>query len=226
MKRLLIIEDDPAVVEGLKASLTQEHFDVLVEITGEGGFKKAKEKNIDLIILDLILPDRDGIDICRALRNDGINTPIIMLTGRKEELDKVLGFEIGADDYVTKPFSVRELIARIKAVLRRKSDLTKDIDEYSFGGVHVDFKKQIAHKKNVDIQLSTLEFKILKYFILHEGEVISRDKLLDDAWGYEAFPSTRTVDNYILSLRKKIEDEPNHPKHILTIYKAGYKFID
>ncbi|MFC2092725.1 response regulator transcription factor [Bacteroidota bacterium] len=225
MKRILIIEDDPAILTGLKDSLQEEHFEVLTEEDGEIGYQEAKKENIDLIILDLMLPSKNGIDICKDLRKDGINTPILMLTVKKEEMDKVLGLEIGADDYVTKPFSIRELIARIKALLRRKVEMNKEIDEYSFGKISIDFKKQEALKNNKPIELSTSDFKILKYFIQREGEIITRDQLLDNVWGYENFPTTRTVDNHILALRKKIEDNPSHPVHLLTIHKAGYKFI-
>ncbi|MBL7129654.1 MAG: response regulator transcription factor [Ignavibacteria bacterium] len=225
MKRILIIEDDPAVLKGLKDSLQEEHFEVLTEEDGELGYREAKKENIDLIILDLMLPSKNGIDICKDLRKGGVNTPILMLTVKKEEVDKVLGLEIGADDYVTKPFSIRELIARVKALLRRKGDLKKEIEEYSFGNISVDFKKQEAFKKKELIELSATEFKILKHFIQREGEIVTRDQLLDDVWGYDNFPTTRTVDNHILALRKKIEDDPSHPIHILTFHKAGYKFV-
>ncbi|MGE5797625.1 MAG: response regulator transcription factor [Ignavibacteria bacterium] len=225
MKKILIIEDDPAVAEGLKAAIMQEHYEVILESTGERGFKKAKEEMIDLIILDLILPDRDGIDICRSLRKDGVNIPVLMLTGKKEEIDKVVGLEIGADDYMTKPFSIKELIARIHALLRRSSSIIKEIEEYSFGDIYLNFKKHEAYKNGSVIQLSAMEFKLLKYFAQHVGEAISRDQLLDDVWGYEQFPTTRTVDNYILLLRKKIENDPSNPKYIITLHKAGYKFV-
>jgi len=225
MKRILIIEDDPAVLKGLKDSLKEEHYEVLTEEDGELGYQEAKKENIDLIILDLMLPSKNGIDICKDLRKEGVNTPILMLTVKKEEVDKVLGLEIGADDYMTKPFSIRELIARVKALLRRKGDIIKEIEEYTFSNISVDFKKQEAFKDGKPFELSTTEFKILKYFVEREGEIIIRDQLLDDVWGYDNFPTTRTVDNHILALRKKIEDDPSHPAHILTFHKAGYKFI-
>lgn len=225
MKRILVVEDDPAVLKGLEASLKEEHYDILTATEGERGYQLGKRENIDLIILDIMLPNKNGQEVCRDLRKDGVNTPILMLTSKKEEMDKVLGLELGADDYVTKPFSLRELHARIKALLRRKAELKKDIDEYAFGNVHADFKKQEASKKGKPLKLSAMEFKILKYFIQHESEVITRDMLLDDVWGYEEFPTTRTVDNYILALRKKIEDNPSKPKHLLTIHTAGYKFV-
>lgn len=225
MKRILIIEDDPAISMGLEASLRDEFYDVLTAADGEKGFQLGKKENIDLIILDLMLPGKNGRDICRDLRMEGINTPILMLTSKSEEMDKVLGLELGADDYMTKPFSIRELHARIKALLRRKGDIIKDIDEYTFGNVHIDFHKQEAIKNNIPLKLSSKEFDVLKYFIQHESEVVTRDMMLNDVWGYESFPTTRTVDNYILSLRKKIEDNPSDPKHVLTVHTSGYKFV-
>ena len=225
MKRILIIEDDPAISKGLSDALNEEHYEVVTEDDGEKGFKFAQNENIALIILDLMLPSKNGIEICTDLRKKGINTPILMLTSKKEEMDKVLGLEVGADDYLTKPFSVRELLARIKALLRRKQEIVKDVEEYSFGLVQIDFKKQSASKNNKQIELSTTEFKILKYFIEHEGEVVTRDTLLDKVWGYDVFPTSRTVDNYILTIRKQIEDDPSKPLHLITVPKAGYKFV-
>ncbi len=225
MKKILIIEDDPAILKGLQNTLKEEHYEVLAATDGQKGYEMAKGENIDLIILDLMLPLKNGQEICQDLRKNGINTPILMLTSKKQEMDKVIGLEMGADDYVTKPFSLRELQARIKALLRRKAELKKEIDEYSFGKVNVDFKKQEATKNHKPLQLSTKEFEILKYFVQHESEVITRHMLLDEVWGFEEFPTTRTVDNYVLSLRKKIEEDPSHPKHLLTIHTAGYKFV-
>jgi DNA-binding response OmpR family regulator len=223
--KVLIIEDDPAILKGLEVSLRDQKYEVIGEGSGEAGYTRARSEKLDLIILDLILPDRDGMDICRDLRKEGIDVPIIMLTNRKDEMDKVLGFELGADDYVTKPFSMRELQARIKALLRRKSEIGKEIESCSFGDIALDFKKLEASKRGSLIKLSLKEFEVLKYFIKHEGEVITRDMLLDKVWGYQTFPTTRTVDNYILMLRKKIEDNPSEPKHILTFHSAGYKFV-
>ncbi len=225
MKRILIIEDDPAIVLGLEDSLLEEHFEVITANDGEIGFQKALNEKVDIILLDLILPSKNGIDICKDLRKYNIATPIIMLTSKKEEADKVIGLEIGADDYVTKPFSLRELIARIKVNLRRKAVNIKEIDEISFENIFIDFKKLVATNNNKKIEMSSTEYKILKYFSEREGEVISRDQLLDDVWGYENFPTTRTVDNYILSLRKKIENNPSNPVHLITIHKVGYKFL-
>jgi DNA-binding response OmpR family regulator len=225
MKRILVIEDDPAIQKGLKESLEQEHYEVITAADGLKGFQMSQRENIDLIILDIMLPGKNGQEICIELRKLGINTPIMMLTSKKHETDKVLGLELGADDYVTKPFSLRELHARIKALLRRKAEINKDLEEIVFGTITVDFKKQEAIKKGKRLELSAKEFEILKYFAQREGTVISRTVLLNDVWGYEVYPTTRTVDNYILSLRKKIEDDPSKPKHLLTIHTSGYKFI-
>lgn len=225
MRSMLIIEDDPAILRGLKESFEQENYHVLTAQDGLKGFDMAKRENIDIIILDLMLPGMNGQDVCRELRSAGVPTSILMLTSKKHEMDKVLGLELGADDYVTKPFSVRELHARVKALLRRKTDLPKDIDEYSFGTVHIDFKKREAFKNKKPVKLSLREYEVLKFLIRHAGEVVTRHQLLDEVWGYDVFPTTRTVDNYILSLRKKLEANPAEPKHILTMHTAGYKFI-
>lgn len=225
MNRILIIEDDPAILKGLEVSLKEEHYEVLKATDGEKGYQMVKKEKFDLIILDIMLPSKNGQEICRDLRNEGFNTPILMLTAKKQETDKVLGLELGADDYVTKPFSIRELQARIHALLRRQVEFKKDIENYAFENIQIDFKKQEAMKKNKHLDLSSKEFEILKFFILHEGEVVTRDMLLDQVWGYESYPTTRTVDNYILSLRKKIEDNPSQPKHILTVHTSGYKFV-
>lgn len=225
MKTILIIEDDPAISRGLEESLKVENYNVICEENGESGFRTAQISNADLIILDLMLPGKNGLEICEDLRHSGNNVPILMLTSKKEEMDKVVGLEMGADDYVTKPFSIRELIARIKALLRRRFEIEKDIDNFSFGDVVLDFKRMEALKGKEQLKLSLKEFEILKFFIKHEGEVVSRDKLLDEVWGYDTYPTTRTVDNFILLLRKKIESNPAIPKHILTFHSAGYKFV-
>ena len=225
MKKILIIEDDPATISGLEETLKSEHYEVTTALSGQMGYDKARTGDYDLILLDVMLPDKNGIDICKDLRKDGISSPILMLTGKKEEIDKVIGLEIGADDYVTKPFSIRELIARVKALLRRPQKTIVEVDEFSFGDVDLNFKKHEAAKGKKTIDLSAMEFKVLKYFIQYEGEVIERDVLLNEVWGYDNYPSTRTVDNFILNLRKKIEDDHSKPKHLLTIHGAGYKFV-
>lgn len=225
MTKLLLVEDDPAIRLAITESLVAENYTVDEANNATEAFKKISEKNYDLILLDLILPDMDGIELCNKLRNEEIKVPIIMVTSRKDEIDKIIGLEIGADDYITKPFSMRELLARIKALLRRVSFDSSNLSEHSFGNVSVDFRKFEAFKDGKPIKLSATEFRVLHYFIQHEGEVISRDKFLDDVWGYDSFPTTRTVDNFILSLRKKIEDNPAEPKHLITVHKIGYKFI-
>jgi DNA-binding response OmpR family regulator len=225
MKRILIVEDDPAILKGLATTLKGEHFEVLTATDGEEGYQMAQRENIDLIILDVMLPRKNGQDICRDLRKEGNQTPILMLTSKKKETDEVLGLELGADDYVTKPFSIHKLLARINALLRRKGVIAKDIEAYSFGNVQVDFKKMEASKNGKPLKLTAREFKVLKFLIQHEREAVTRDMLLDEVWGYESYPDTRTVDNFILSLRKKIEDDPSNPTHLLTIPTVGYKFV-
>lgn len=225
MKTILIVEDDPAILKGLTTSLQEDHYHILTAADGQKGFETAKREKIDLIILDVMLPRKDGFEICRDLRKEGVATPVLFLTSKKEEVDRVLGLELGADDYMTKPFSVRELKARIKARLRRATDHLRDLEEYSFGDVHLDFRKLEARKGSAEIKLSAKEFDVLRYFIQKEGEVVTRDSLLDDVWGYDTFPTTRTVDNYILSIRKKIENDPAHPQHLVTVHAAGYKFL-
>jgi DNA-binding response OmpR family regulator len=224
MKNILLIEDDPAILNGLTEALKAEYYNVSSASDGESGYKLAKRNNYDLIVLDLMLPFKDGFEICRDLRKEGLPTPIIMLTSKKEEIDKVIGLEIGADDYLTKPFSLKELLARIKAVLRRSQVSVFEVEEIIFGDINMNFKKQEAFKGRVNVKLSSTEFRIIKYFLQHEGEVITRTQFLDEVWGYDAFPTTRTVDNYILSIRKKLEDDPANPHHFLTMHSAGYKF--
>ena len=225
MKKILIVEDDKALLETLTTSLTSENFKVLSATDGEKGFQLACQEKIDLIILDLVLPSLSGMEICKELRAKGIITPIIMLTGeKKEEIDKVLGLELGADDYLLKPFGTKELLARIRAVLRRSKPEAPEVEECSFGNVYLNFKKQIATKGKKDLSLTAKEYALLKLLISHEGEVVSRDTLLNEVWGYDKFPTTRTVDTFVHNLRKKIEDNPSEPVHLITMPWAGYKF--
>ena len=224
MKTVLIIEDDAAIRKGLQDMLEGEHYHVVVAATGERGISLGRNSNVDLMILDLGLPDIGGEDVCKQLRTAGVSTPILMLTSKSQEMDKVVGLEIGADDYMTKPFSLRELLARVRALLRRKSNLRKEVEEFSFGDVHIDFVRNESKKKGKALKLSVREYAVLRFLIQHEAEVVSRDALLSNVWGYETFPTTRTVDNYVLSLRKKLESDPSKPKHILTVHTAGYKF--
>ena len=225
MKRILIIEDDPAILRGLEAALGEEHYEILTADDGGKGYALARQETVDLIILDLMLPGKNGMEVCRELRAGGVMTPILMLTSRKEEADKVLGLELGADDYVTKPFSIRELKARVSAIIRRQNRFPGRDELYTFGPVEVDFRKQEVRAAGKTVLLSAREFAILKYFIQHEGVVVTRDMLLDEVWGYEHFPTTRTVDNYILALRKKIESNPAEPRYLCTVHTAGYRFV-
>lgn len=224
MKRVLILEDDPAIARGLSDNLRQEHYSVETESDGVKGFAKAKKGQWDVLILDVMLPGMDGLEICKSLRGQGIQGPILMLTGKSEEVDRVLGLELGADDYVTKPFSVREVLARIKALTRRQTSVSGEIDEIRIGNLNVDFRKQEMTDGKKNIPMTAKEFELLKYFAEHEGQVVSRDQILRDIWGYDSLPTTRTVDNYILSLRKKIEPRPSEPTHLVTIHTVGYKF--
>jgi len=225
MKKILIIEDDLAFSQTLETALQAENYHVLSASGGKIGYELASQENVDLILLDLKLPEMNGFEICKSLRASGDTTPIIFLTGeKKEEIDKVLGLELGGDDYMTKPFGMRELLARIKAVLRRTTEAKQELDEYSFGDVTINFKKQVAVKGQEVLSLTAKEMGLLRLLIFHEGEVVSRDVILNEVWGYDKYPTTRTVDTFIHNLRKKIEDKPSQPKHLLTIPWSGYKF--
>lgn len=225
MKKILIIEDDKALIETLATSLEAEGYEVFKALDGEEGYHLACRERIDLIILDLVLPSMIGMDICRELREKNINTPIIMLSGKKkEETDKIVGLEIGADDYITKPFSSKEMIARIRAILRRTKIEAGEIEEYTFGDISLNFKKQIANKGKKEIALTGKEFNLLKLLISHEGEVVNRETILNEVWGYDKFPTTRTIDTFIHNLRQKIEDNPSKPLHLLTVPWSGYRF--
>jgi DNA-binding response OmpR family regulator len=225
MRRLLLIEDDPATSLSLAESFRSSHFDVVTAASGERGYALAKRTNVDLIILDLMLPGKTGEEICRDLRAGGVGTPILMLTGKSGEADAVVGLELGADDYVTKPFSIRELHARVRAILRRNVDRGQQSEEYVFGDVRLDLRRMSATKKRRALALTVREFEVLRFMIRREGEVITRDMLLDSVWGYDSIPTTRTVDNYILSIRKKIETDPSSPVHLLTVHTKGYRFV-
>ena len=225
-KKILIIEDEPDLVKGLKLNLSDEGYEVNWAVNGVEGLRKAIDEAPDLIILDIMLPEMDGLEVCRKLRQKNIDTPVIMLTAKGSEIDKVVGLEIGADDYMTKPFSIRELLARIKARLRHSEREMKAVPElYLFGDIEIDFARFKVRRKGRELDLTSLETDILKYFIIHRGEVVSRNDLLDKIWGYEKFPTTRTIDNHILKLRKKIEEDPSHPRFIISVYGGGYRFI-
>lgn len=225
MKKILIIEDDPAILMGLKTSLAEQHYQIITADDGLAGYELAKESNVDLIILDLMLPSKNGEDICRDLRHSGAQVFILMLSIKTEEMDKVLGLEIGADDYMTKPFSMNELSARIRALLRRSAVIKTSVDDCVIGETKIDFKGKTISKGETEHHLSAREFDVLHYFVLHADEVVTRRMLLEDIWGYDNFPTTRTVDNFVLSLRKIIEDDPSNPVHLVTCHTAGYKLI-
>ena len=225
-EKIMIIEDEEELVKGLKLNLVLEGYEVSWALDGEEGLKRALQEAPDLILLDIMLPKKDGLEVCRDLRRQNIKTPIIMLTAKSEEVDKVVGLEIGADDYITKPFSVRELLARIKAQLRReKRDEKNAPSVYRFDDVEIDFVHFKVKRKGQEFDLTSLEAEILKYFVAHRGEVVSREALLDRIWGYEKYPSTRTIDNHILKLRKKIGDDAARARYIFSVYGEGYRFM-
>jgi DNA-binding response OmpR family regulator len=225
MKTILVIEDDISILRGLKDNLEYEGYTVMEETNGIKGLKLALEKNTDLLLLDIMLPGMNGYEICRKLKKEKPKLPIIMITARGSEIDKVSGLDTGADDYVTKPFSIPELMARIRSVLRRGAIGPGIIpDEYCFGNIKLDFKKLRAFRDNKEIKLSSKEFAIMEYFIRHEGEAVHRHDLLNEVWGYESIPNTRTIDNFILDLRKKLEENPSEPKYIESVRDIGYRF--
>ena len=226
MYKILIVEDEEDLLNGLAINLEGEGYEVLKATRGDEGLKLGLETHPHLIILDVMLPEMNGFDVCRVLRQKGIETPVIMLTAKSEEIDRVVGLEIGADDYVTKPFSLPELLARIRARLRRLPPPdTGPPARYRFGDVEVDFEKHQTTRKGMPLNLTAKEYDILQLLIRCRGEVVTRDRMLAEIWGYEAYPTTRTVDNHILKLRKKLEDDPAASKYILSIYGQGYKFI-
>src|SRR5574341_1616660 len=213
-QKILVVEDEPGIVLGLRDNLEYEGFEVCAAADGEEALRCALEERPDLILLDLMLPKLSGLDVCRQLRRQGVETPVIMLTARGQEIDKVLGLEIGADDYVTKPFSIRELLARVRAQLRRAEKRLGAEDCCRFGAIELNFRKHQAWRNGQPFELSPREFALLKYFLQHRGETVTRDQLLDEVWGYDNFPLTRTVDNHIARLRQKIEANPAEPQYI------------
>lgn len=225
MKRILIIEDDVSILSGLKDVLTFKSYEVLTAEDGEMGYAAAGKEKPDLIILDIMIPKMDGFALCRKLRAEGNATPILMLTAKGEEPDKIRGLDIGADDYVTKPFSLPELLARVRALLRRTPEgAPKSLpDSLRIGDVFLNFKKYEATKGDTAMSLSPKEFGILAYLASRKGEAVTRDELLDEVWGYDLYPTTRTVDNHIAQLRSKIENNPAEPRYLLTVHGVGYK---
>jgi two-component system alkaline phosphatase synthesis response regulator PhoP len=222
--RVLIVEDDDSMATALRDGFQYEGFAVLLARDGAAGMKVAGEERPDLIILDVMLPKMNGLDICRQLRKEGNPVPIIMLTARGQEIDKVLGLKLGADDYVTKPFGFLELMARVEAVLRRGPGRISGVESYRFGDVEVDFKKGETRKSGKLLDLSARELRLLEYFVEHRGEVVTREAVLDAVWGYDTAPLTRTVDMHVAKLRKKIEDPRSEPRFLITVHRMGYKF--
>lgn len=225
MTRVLIVEDDPAILRGLRDNLLAESYEVLTASDGEAGYRLIREQEPDLVILDLMLPRMSGYEVCRKLRDQGITTPILMLTARGEEGDRVLGLDLGADDYVTKPFSVRELLARVRAIVRRANPPRPLPDELRFDDVVVDFRRYEARKGDRRIEMTRKEYGLLRYLAARSGEVVRRDELLEEVWEYRNYPTTRTVDNHVLALRAKLEDGPAEPRHLITVHGVGYKFV-
>ncbi len=228
MKRILIIEDDISILKGLKDVLVFKSYDVRTATDGESGYEAAVEENPDIIILDIMLPKMDGFTLCKKLRDAGNMTPVLMLTARGEEPDKVYGLDIGADDYVTKPFSLPELLARIRVLLRRRPEEGKERippDSLRLGNVFLDFKKYEAFKKGAQLSLTPKEFGVLRCLASRAGDVVTRDELLDEVWGYERFPTTRTVDNHLAQIRSKIEENPSDPRYLITVHGVGYKLV-
>ena len=226
MSRILVVEDDPAILRGLADNLTFESYEVLTAGDGEAAYRLLREKKPDLLILDLMLPRMSGYELCRKARSEGITTPILMLTARGEEADRVLGLDLGADDYMTKPFSVRELLARVRALLRRAAGPSKALpDDLRVDDLVVDFRRYEARKGEKVLGMTRKEFGLLRLLAARAGEVVSREELLNEVWGYENYPSTRTVDNHVASLRSKIEEDPAQPRRLMTVHGVGYKLV-
>ena len=224
--KILIIEDELDLVKGLKMNLVDEGYEVDYALDGKEGLEKALKEKPGLILLDIMLPGMDGLEVCKELRRNKVDIPILMLTAKGEEIDKVIGLEIGADDYISKPFSLRELLARIKAHFRRENRGVETVPGvFLLESTKIDFDHYKVIREDNEIDLTALEVDVLRYLIAMDGKVVSRDDLLDKIWGYEKYPTTRTIDNHILKLRKKIETDPNHPRHILTVYGGGYRFV-
>jgi len=225
-KRILLVEDEPGLVLTLTDRLTAEGYELEAATTGEDALAKASAGNFDLIVLDVMLPGKSGFDVCRELRGDGVDTPILFLTARGEIADKVLGLKLGGDDYLTKPFDMLELTARVDALLRRsKPGETSSSERVRFGDIDVDFRKAEVTRAGEPCDLSALEFKLLKYFIENRGATLSRDELLNRVWGYESMPYSRTVDVHVSGLRQKIEANPSRPQFVVTVHRLGYKFV-
>jgi DNA-binding response OmpR family regulator len=224
MSQILIIEDEPALLRALADNFRFDSYEVLTAQDGETGLRLVKDKKPDLLILDLMLPRMSGYDVCRRLRAEGVEIPILMLTARGEEADRVVGLDLGADDYVTKPFSIPELSARVRALLRRAKPLHTLPDRLRFGDVTVDFRSYVAKKGGLALDLTRKEFQLLRLLVARSPDVITRDELLDEIWGLDCYPTTRTVDTHIANLRVKLEDDAQQPQHIVTVHGVGYRW--
>ena len=217
------MDDEPAIVRGLEDNLRFEGYQTVSATNGEDGLALALSDAPDLVLLDIMMPKMSGWDVCRELRGRGVDVPVIMLTARGAEVDRVLGLELGADDYVTKPFSLRELLARVRAVLRRPGPRQK-FEEFAFGDVRIRLRGRQVFRAGREVRLTRKEFDLLVFLVEHRGEVVTRERLLDEVWGYDRFPTTRTVDTHVLRLRRKFEADPDRPAWILTVHGQGYKF--
>jgi two-component system alkaline phosphatase synthesis response regulator PhoP len=224
-RRILLVEDEAGLVVTLTDRLSSEGY--VVEEAGDGdkAVVRARSEPFDLIILDVMLPKKSGFDVCRDIRQMGVQTPVLMLTARTQVVDRVLGLKLGADDYLAKPFEMMELLARVEALLRRIPPTTNARETYRFGEILVDFRKAEVLQNSVPVEMSAREFQLLRYFIEHHGAALTRNELLDEVWGYDAIPSTRTVDVHVAWLRQKVEPNPRHPQFILTVHGLGYKFV-
>jgi DNA-binding response OmpR family regulator len=222
MKQILVVEDEVAIATALEDDFRAEGYEVETVSDGQAAFERARSETFDLIVLDIMLPKKDGFDVCRDLRRAGIRTPILMLTAKTHEAEKVLGFELGADDYVTKPYSPRELRARVKALLRRAAGEKPEI--YDFGDVEVDFTRGEVRREGLIVEVTPLEFRVLAAFVRNAGRVLSRQRLLDEAWGRDMFVTERVVDNQVTNLRRKIEPEPSRPRYLVSVRGMGYRF--
>lgn len=224
MKRILLVEDEPGLVLTLRDRLAREGYGVEVASDGESGLERAAREAFDLVLLDVMLPRMGGFDVLKELRRRNVETPVIILTARGQIVDKVVGLKLGADDYVTKPFEMVELLARIEAKLRRAPVTPHPAEGYQFGGIRVDFRRAEVMKEGTPLDLSAREFQLLRYFIEHRGATLTREELLNEVWGYNSMPTTRTVDVHVAWLRQKVEPNPRHPQFILTVHGMGYKF--
>ena len=225
MSRVLVVEDDPGILRSVADNLKFEKYDVVTAMDGETAYRLQQNQNLDLIVLDLMLPRLSGLELCRRLRAEGVQIPILMLTARSEEADRVLGLDFGADDYVTKPFSVAELMARIRAILRRTTVAATLPTLLKFGQIEVDFKKYSARRRGRPIEMTRKEFDLLRFLVARQDTVVTRDEMLNKVWGFDSNPITRTVDNHVASLRAKLEADPSRPVFIQTVHGVGYKFV-